>query len=83
MEQNSITHQKEREEIALGISLGPVSESLRLVCYSVIVSLHSQPLAYSFRSTSEKFDRPLSRLRPGSAMVERESFKHTTKKLTR
>lgn len=36
-----------------------------------------------FRSVSEKEDRPLSRLRPGSAVEERANIKKVTTKLTK
>lgn len=41
------------------------------------------PLSDIHRSVSEKHDRPLSRVRPASAVEERANFKETTTKLTR
>ena len=37
----------------------------------------------AFRSVSEKEDRPLSRLRPGSAVEERANIKRATRKLSK
>lgn len=63
MQQNTLTHHKHANEIALGVALGPHSDSCR--------------------SVSEKQDRPLSRLRPGSAAAENVSTKHIANHITR
>lgn len=84
LEQNSVTNQHKKQEIALGVALGPISELHRFVSISKLISLVTYTLcSSSYRSVSEKIDRPLSRLRPESAVVESNHFKHTTKKLTR
>lgn len=63
MEQHTLTHNRHVKEIALGMVLGPLSES--------------------HRSVSEKPERPLSRLRPGSAAVESMSTKLVANQITR
>lgn len=82
MQSNTLAHQRHTEEIALGLALGPHSENYKYV-NSKVEGLASYTLILTCRSVSEKTSRPLSRLRPGSAVVESVAYKNMADQITR
>ena len=82
-QQNSANHQRHVEEIALGIANGPISDKYRYTSCSAVRMRPCFNIACIGRSVAEKSDRPLSRVRPNSAVEEKVTIQQTRATLTR